>query len=59
MSSNIYGCSNDHWICELCLSDERMTQCPSCREDFKRTEPCRRRTAERIMSLLVKHNTEE
>ena len=45
----IFSCSNDHWICDACVADERIVRCPSCREHFEGgRRPKRCLTAERI-----------
>lgn len=44
----IFSCSNDHWICDACIADNRIESCPSCRERFEAREPKRCLTAERI-----------
>jgi hypothetical protein len=49
----IYSCSNDHYICSICLSDPKITHCPQCREDFAKTTPTRRISSERIARLLL------
>merc|ERR1711860_211756 len=35
----IFSCSNDHYICSLCLTDPKIMICPQCREDFKVLKP--------------------
>lgn len=49
----IYSCSNDHYICSLCLTDTKMTACPICREDFIGTRPCIRHTSERFLTRFL------
>ena len=49
----IYSCSQDHWICSLCLSDHKMLACPQCREDFKEKTPSRRLRSERMLSRYI------
>ena len=49
----IYSCSNDHYICSLCLTDTKMKACPLCREDFTVTRPCIRHTSERFLTRFL------
>lgn len=49
----IYACSNDHYICSLCLTDPQITLCPSCREDFQLQKPKLRLTSERILAKII------
>ena len=50
----IYACTNDHFICSLCLIDTKMSACPMCREDFDVTKPCIRHKSERFLEMLLK-----
>ena len=50
----IFSCSNDHWICDACVADDRIESCPSCRERFEGArKPKRCLTAERIARQIV------
>ena len=49
----IYSCSNDHYICSLCLTDTKMSACPLCREDFNINRPCIRHTSERFLTRFL------
>ena len=49
----VFACSEDHWICSLCLS--RIDKCPSCRQDFNAHPPTRRVTCEKILSMVKDH----
>ena len=51
--AKVYACSNDHWICILCLP--RNARCPSCREDFNKHPPRRRVTCEKYLSMIREH----
>ena len=53
LPKRIYSCSNDHFICSLCLTDPRMFQCPQCTEDFKTVKPNIRHTSERCLTKLL------
>jgi hypothetical protein len=53
----IYSCSNDHYICSICLADPKITHCPQCREDFAIITPTRRISSERIARLLLQQQT--
>ena len=50
----IYSCSNDHYICSLCLTDTKMSACPQCREDFNVVKPHVRHTSEQILARLIR-----
>ena len=52
----IYACSQDHWICSLCLMDPKITTCPQCREDFTSIKPERRLANERMLSRMIKQS---
>ena len=49
----IYACSNNHFICSLCIFDTKMKDCPSCRESFNITKPLIQHTAERMLERLL------
>ena len=49
----IFSCSNDHYICSLCLTDPKIMICPQCREDFKVLKPHVRHTSEQILARLL------
>jgi ankyrin repeat protein len=49
--SPILSCTNDHWICSICLP--RNSCCPWCREQYSTAPPQRRRTSEKILKLLA------
>ena len=51
--AKVYACTNDHWICILCLP--RNARCPSCREDFNKHPPRRRVTCEKYLSMIREH----
>lgn len=51
----IYSCSNDHWICSICLTDPNIKACPICRENFKMNMPKVRVTSERCLALLLEN----
>ena len=53
LPKRIYACSNNHFICSLCLFDTKMKDCPSCRESFKITKPLIQHTAERMLERLL------
>jgi transposase-like protein len=55
----IYSCSNDHYICSICLADPKIFQCPQCREDFVINNPTRRISTERIAAkmFIISQNT--
>jgi hypothetical protein len=43
----IYSCSNAHLFCQNCKIIPALTNCPSCREDFRVTPPLNSKLAER------------
>ncbi len=45
---HIFACSNDHMLCSDCLKNNRINNCPICREDFQENEPKRRRLYEKL-----------
>jgi ankyrin repeat protein len=49
--SPILSCTNDHWICSICLP--KNSCCPWCREQYSTAPPQRRRTSEKILKLLA------
>ncbi len=49
----IYACSNDHYICSICLTDPKVLACPLCREDFILTKPGLRHTSERFLAKIL------
>ena len=49
----IFSCSNDHYICSICLTDPKLEACPQCREDFKVHKPNVRHTSEQILARLL------
>ena len=49
----ILSCSNDHWICDACIADDRIKRCPFCRECFVARGPKRCLTAERIARQIT------
>ena len=48
----IFACSNDHFICSICVVDPSIKVCPICREDFKKKKPKRRLASERHLEIL-------
>ena len=48
----IFACSNDHFICSICVLEPNIKECPLCREDFKK-KPQRRLASERHLELLL------
>ena len=53
----IYSCSNDHYICSLCLTDTKMKACPICREDFTLNGPCIQHTSERFLTRFLQKSS--
>lgn len=49
----IYGCSNDHYICSECLKSSRIKCCPLCRVNFKVNKPQRRYQSEHLLAILL------
>ena len=49
----IFSCSNDHYICSMCLTDPKISSCPQCREDFNVVKPHVRHTSEQILARLI------
>lgn len=52
----IFACTNDHYICSVCLDDPKISTCPLCREDYRDFAPRRRVTAERMAERLFQSN---
>ena len=50
----IYSCTNDHYICSLCLTDTKMDCCPQCRENFNTIKPKIRLTSEKVLKRFLK-----
>ena len=48
----IFGCSNDHFLCSECLENPGLKSCPICREDFASNKPTRRHAAEKLRQTL-------
>ena len=48
----IFGCSNDHFLCSECLENPGLKSCPICREDFTVHKPTRRHAAEKLRQTL-------
>ncbi len=55
MQTRIFGCSQDHWICEACAADERLAECPICRESFRSRPPMRKFTVEKIAGIVMRN----
>ena len=51
----IYACSNNHFICSLCLFDTKIRTCPICRESFNVKKPLIQHTSERILEILLQN----
>ena len=59
LPKRIYACTNDHFICSLCLIDTKISDCPMWREDFRLKRPCIRHKSERFLEILLeKHSVE-
>ena len=50
--TQIWSCSNDHWLCVGCISNPEMEACPICREDFSQEQPTRRYQAESMAKII-------
>ena len=48
----IYACSNDCYICSMCLG-LGLVSCPICSENFEENPPSERKTAERLLATLL------
>ena len=49
----IFACSNDHFICSICVLEPSIKECPICREDFNKKKPKRRLASERHLEILL------
>ena len=49
-NGEVYSCENDHWLCRDCKSALRKPRCPTCRSDFGKRGPERRRMAEQLLA---------
>ncbi len=49
----IYGCTQDHLICNACLTSYHVKKCNICGESFEQNLPKRRVVAEKLISLLL------
>ena len=50
--TQIFACSNDHYICSECLEMSEVQTCPICREDFTTSSPKRRKAAEKLLQII-------
>ena len=55
----IYACSNNHFICSICLDfcmndPNLLKSCPKCRDDFTENRPQIQYTSEQMLEELLK-----
>ena len=48
---NILSCNNDHWVCQDCLAESQVAECPTCRQDFNAIAPLKKYSVEKVAAV--------